>query len=103
MSLSLSETALLVCDVFRCRCALTGRKLHDPQRPTFCLVRYDTTRQADASNVLFAISEAAARHEREGLEALPADLRAQIDGAFAQGLKGRRMSLFEAQLREQGA
>ena len=92
VSLSLAEAALLVHDVFRCRCALTGKKLHDPQRPVFCLVRFDKGRDADVANVLFATTEAAAAHEREGLDALPLKLRTNIEQSIARGLAGRRIS-----------
>ena len=95
VTLSYAEVALVVCDIFRCRCALTGRRLHDPARPVFRLVRYDPHRQADAANVLFAITEAAEAHEQEGLDVLPKPLRAQVDKAFLDGLAGRRESIFE--------
>ena len=101
-TLSLHEVALIVCDVFRCRCALTGRRLHDPARPAFCLVRYDARRAADVSNVLFTVAEAAAAHERDGIDALPPPLRKEIDRAVAEGLAGRRVSLFEAALHAPG-
>jgi tRNA A37 threonylcarbamoyladenosine dehydratase len=99
VTLAYFEAALLVCDVFRCRCAFTGRRLHDPARPTFCLVRFDASRDADASNVLFAVSEAAERHEREGIDALPAPLRCQIQQTIADGLGGREESVLSAERR----
>ena len=98
MRLAFHETALIVCDVFRCRCALTGRRLHDPARPTFCLVRFDARRAADAGNVLFAITDAAKKHEAEGIDALPVAVRAQIERTIAMGLAGRRTCAFQRSL-----
>ena len=93
--LAYHEVALVVCDVFRCRCALTGRRLHDPARPKFCLIRFDASREADAANVVFVVAEAAERHEREGIEALPAKLRLHVEDAFFDALYGRPLSIFE--------
>ena len=95
MPLTFLETALVVCDICRCRCALTGKRLHDPKRPRFRLVRYEPSRPADASNVLFAVEEAAERHEREGPQALPPALRAQIERSLHDGLSGRPCSLLQ--------
>ena len=86
LRISNAEAMRVVCDVFGCRCALTGRYLHDPQRPQFCLVRYDATADATVGNVLFAIEEAARRHEADGIDALPPPLRREIDRCFAEGL-----------------
>ena len=36
VTLTLAEVGALICDVFRCRCALTGTKLHDPARRRWC-------------------------------------------------------------------
>jgi tRNA A37 threonylcarbamoyladenosine dehydratase len=99
-TLALHDVADVVCDAFRCRCAITGRRLHDPERPTFMLCRYDAARPPSATNVLFVISEAGARHERDGIGALAPPLRAQIDAGIAR--LGRRPSLFEQACREEG-
>jgi hypothetical protein len=93
--LAYHEVGLVVCDLFRCRCALTGRRLHDPKRPTFCLVRYDASKPADCANVLFVVAEAAEAHERDGIEALPVQLRRTVDRAIADGLCGRRVRLMD--------
>ena len=103
MHLAYYEVGIVVCDIFRCRCAITGRRLHDPKRPTFCLVRYDRTKPADVANVLFVVQEAADAHERNGVAALTADVRAQVDRSIAEGLAGRKESLFDLCCRQECA
>jgi len=59
-----------VCDVFRCRCALTGVRYDSPDRPGFQLCRWDPARAPTLDNVLFATTAAAERHEQLGPQAL---------------------------------
>jgi len=96
VTLTFHEVGLVACDIFRCRCALSGRRLHDPKRPAFQLVRFDSTRPADVSNVLFVVQDEAERHERNGLEGLADPIRRQVESSIREGLAGRTCSLFEA-------
>ena len=100
LCLAYHEVPIVVCDMFRCRCPFTGRRLHDPNRPAFCLVRYDANGPADITNVLFATTDAAAWHEREGCESIPHALRQRIECSIAEGLTGRCPSYFDQCLTE---
>lgn len=93
--LTYHEVALVVNDVFRSRSALSGTRLLDPTRPVFCLCRFDERRPADVSNVLFVTVKEAARHERDGIEALPSDLRRHVERTIEEGLAGRPCCLLE--------
>lgn len=94
--LSIDDVGLVVCDVFRCRCAISGVRFDSPERPVFALCRWDRSKPATLDNVLFVTSAAAERHEREGAQALPADLVAQIERSFAAALGGRGRPIFAA-------
>ena len=99
--LTYHEVNLVVSDIFRSRSALSGLRLHDPSRPTFCLVRFDGAKPADASNVLFVTVEEARTHEREGIGALPPHLRQHVEHTIQEALAGRPCSLFEAARRRE--
>ena len=94
--LSIDDVGLVVCDVFRFRCAISGVRFDSPERPVFALCRWDKSRPATLGNVLFVTSAAAERHEREGADALPAELVAQIERSFAAALCGRGRPIFAA-------
>ncbi|KAL1504094.1 hypothetical protein AB1Y20_010504 [Prymnesium parvum] len=97
-----SDVSTVVCDIFRCRCALTGARLHDPGRRNFALCRWDGAADATVDNVLFATVEAAERHEREGIAALDAAQVRQIRDAIRAALEGRASTLFERALAREG-
>ena len=101
VGLTYHEVGVVVCDIFRCRCAITGKRMQDPSRPVFCLVRFDVRCAADAANVLFVTTDAAKQHEKEGIEGMPNDLRQQVTHSIAQGLAGRPCTLLEAARREE--
>ncbi|KAL3903325.1 MAG: hypothetical protein SGPRY_011724, partial [Prymnesium sp.] len=50
IQLSIDDVVTVVCDIFRCRCALTGARLHDPGRRNFMLCRWDLARDASVEN-----------------------------------------------------
>jgi len=93
--LSFDDVCTVVCDVFRCRCALTGCRLHDPGRRQFCLIRWDPGRDATVDNVIFASVDAAERHDREGMQIWPQALIAEVQKSFREGLRGRAASFME--------
>ena len=100
--LSLDDVSIVVCDVFRCRCALTGCRLHDPGRRQFTLCRWDSARDATVDNVLFATVDAAASHEREGIAALPPEQVRQVEETIRLALGGRSPTAFERALAREG-
>jgi len=96
--LSCDDVSTVVCDVFRCRCALTGCRLHDPGRRQFTLCRWDATRDATVDNVLFVTHDAAERHERDGIAALPASQVQHVAETIHAALGGRALSSYERAL-----
>ena len=99
--ISIDDVGLLVCEVFRCRCALTGVRFDSPDRPGFRLCRWEPRRGATLDNMLFATNAAADRHEHEGPQALPPCLVAEIQRSFAAALGGRRRPLFLCELQRE--
>lgn len=95
IQLSIDDVVTVVCDIFRCRCALTGARLHDPGRRNFMLCRWDLARDASVENVLFATVDAAEQHEIRGPSALSSAQSLQISEAIRTALEGRAPSLFE--------
>ena len=96
--LSIDDVGLLVCDVFRCRCVLTGARYDSPDRPGFRLCRWDPSRPATLDNMLFATNAATEQHELEGPHALHPDLVAEIQRSFAAALHARRQPIFHQEL-----
>jgi len=96
--LSVDEVSTLVCDVFRCHCALSGMALQDPSRPHFCLCLYDASKPPTLPNVLFATVDAAAAHAVRGIDKLNAEIRQRIDESFEAALRGQKVSLFQSVL-----
>jgi len=92
--LSYDDVLVLVCDVFRCRCALSGLRMQDPSRPQFCLTLLDPDAPPALTNVLFATVTAAAQHRAAGLTAVEPRVLSQIKESFEAALCYRPHSLF---------
>ncbi len=102
-ALTYRDVGIIVCDVFRCRCAISGVRLGDPKRPHFVLCRYDANLPATPRNILFVQAEVAAKHAQEGIGALSGVLRRRIEACYEMGLCGRSISFFDEACRPAAA